>query len=180
MAGDLRAQVLDGHDTNIRASVLSVGGLLGSQLVTLSDASGNYPTTTPIGGDIGLDVNVIGGTIAVTGTVIATQGARDITAEAWLTEEVPPTDFEGAPVIVGTTAVEITFAGDTKSIKIQSSYANFGRIYIGKSNVTSAGANATDELEPGDAVIMDLDDDTNSVWVVADIAAQRVLKKALV
>lgn len=90
------------------------------------------------------------------------------------------TDFEGAPVTVGTTAVEVTFTGTTHSIKIQSSYDNTGIIYYGKSNVTNAGANAMGELAEGDAVIMDYNDSSNAIYVVSDTAAQTIYKKALI
>lgn len=89
------------------------------------------------------------------------------------------TDFEGGPVTVGTSAVEITFAGVTQSISIQADHDNTGTIYIGKANVTSAGANAMKRLEPGESVELDLNDAAAPIYVVASVVAQKVYKLAL-
>jgi len=62
---------------------------------------------------------------------------------------VIPTDFEGGPVTVGVSAVEITFTERTKSISIQAASGNAGTIFVGKSDVTSAGAGAVCELLDG-------------------------------
>jgi hypothetical protein len=89
-------------------------------------------------------------------------------------------DFEGGPVTVGTTAVELAFAGTTTSILIQSDPDNSGKVWVGKSNVTNAGANAMAQLEAGDAVSLDLDDAANAIYAVSDTSAQNVFKLALV
>ena len=89
------------------------------------------------------------------------------------------TDFEGAPVTVGTSATEITFAGTTQSIKLRSSVNNTGTIYLGKSNVTNAGANAMDEILPSEDVTLDLNDASNAIYLVSDTAAQTIYKIAL-
>lgn len=90
------------------------------------------------------------------------------------------TDFEGAPVTVGTTAVELTFSGTTQSIQIQADHDNSGTIWYGKSNVTNAGANAFGRLEAGEAVQFDLNDASTPVYAVSDTASQKVFKMALV
>jgi hypothetical protein len=89
------------------------------------------------------------------------------------------TDFEGGPVTVGTSAVELTFSGTTVTIIIQSDPDNTGRVWVGKSNVTSAGANAMTQLEPGDGLELSLDDSSNAVYAVSDTASQNVFKMAL-
>ena len=99
-----------------------------------------------------------------------------LTATVDLTE---PTDFEGAPVTVGTSAVEMTFAGKTQSIKLRSSVSNTGTIYLGKSNVTNAGANAMDEILPSEDVTLELNDSSNAIYLVSDTASQTVYKIAL-
>jgi len=92
---------------------------------------------------------------------------------------VAPTDFEGSPVTVGTTAVEITFAGTTQAVSISSDVENVGFVYMGKSNVTNAGANAMEKLEPGASVSIDFNDGTNAIYVVSDTADQTIYKLAL-
>ncbi len=94
------------------------------------------------------------------------------------TTDKSATDFEGGPVTVGTTAVEITFSGTPRTIFIQSDHDNTETIYIGKSNVTSAGANAMVRLEAGEAVSISLDDASNAIYAVAGGAGQKVYKLA--
>jgi len=89
------------------------------------------------------------------------------------------TGMNGAPVTVGTSAVEMTFTGVTQSIKISSSSTNGGTIYIGKSNVASDGSNALDELVTGQSLILELNDASEPIYAVASIAAQTVYKMAL-
>ena len=90
-----------------------------------------------------------------------------------------PVNFEGAPVTVGTTAVELTFSGKTKSIKVSSAKANTGTIYVGKSDVTNLGANAMDEIVPSQSLMIDFDDTSNAIYVVSSVAGQTVYKMAL-
>ncbi len=92
----------------------------------------------------------------------------------------PETDYEGAPVPVGTTEVEMIFSGTTKSIMIQSDPDNTGIIWVGKSNITNAGANAMVQLSPGQSVSINLDDSSNAIYAVSDTASQNVFKMALV
>jgi len=94
-------------------------------------------------------------------------------------DEKECTDFEGAPVTVGTTAVELTFTGTTQSIQISSANSNTGIIYVGKSNVTNAGLNAFDELVAGQSLVLEMNDASTPVYAVASIAAQKVYKMAL-
>lgn len=86
----------------------------------------------------------------------------------------------GGKISVGVAAVEATFAGSTKSIIISADSANTGTLYIGKSNVTSAGANAIAFLEPGESIVLDYDESTNFLYVVASVAAQNFWKGALI
>lgn len=90
------------------------------------------------------------------------------------------TDFEGSPVTVGTTAVEITFSGTTKAIFIQLDHDSTGTLWIGKSNVTNAGANAVVRLEAGEAITVELEDSSNAIYAISDTASQTVHKLALI
>jgi len=94
-------------------------------------------------------------------------------------EVASATDFEGAPISVGTTAVEVTFSGTTKTIFIQADHDNTGNIWVGKATVDLTGANATARLDAGEAISFDMDDSSNPVYVVSDAASQKVFKMAL-
>jgi len=112
-------------------------------------------------------------------------GADDGTVSAAnpipVTDVSVSTDMEGGGiVVVGTTAVAVTFTGVTKSIIISADIANTGTLYVGKSNVTNAGLNAFTYLEAGETLTIEYDDATNAVYVVASIAAQNFWKGALV
>jgi len=85
----------------------------------------------------------------------------------------------GGKVSVGTTAVAVTFTGTTYSIIITADQDNTGTLYIGKSNVTSAGANALCYLKSGERIMLDYDDSDNSLYVVSDTASQNFWKGAL-
>lgn len=88
-------------------------------------------------------------------------------------------DLEGGgKVAVGTTAVEVTFAGSTKSVVIRADKDNTGLLFIGESNVTNLGANAFTYLEAGDVLTIDYDDTTNGIYVVSDTVAQNFWKGA--
>lgn len=91
----------------------------------------------------------------------------------------PATGWNGDKVSVGTTAVEMTFTGTTKAIMIQADWDNTGTIWIGDSNITSAGLNAHIRLEAGDSIQMDLNDASAAVYAVSDTALQNVYKLAL-
>ena len=89
-------------------------------------------------------------------------------------------DMEGGGIVViGTTAVEMTFTGTPTAIILSAPLANTGTLYIGKSTVTSAGANAITYLEAGESLSIDYVDTTNALYVVATVAAQNVFKGAL-
>lgn len=91
-----------------------------------------------------------------------------------------PTDFTGAPVTVGTTAIKITFTGVTRSIFLQSDHNNTSsNIWVGKSNVTNAGANAMARLGQGESLTIELDDASNAIYVVSDTASQTLFKMAV-
>jgi len=83
-------------------------------------------------------------------------------------------------VAVGTTAVEITFTGTPQSIIISADTSNSGTLYIGKSDVTSLGANAIAFLEAGESVEIDYDDTSNALYVVASEASQNYWAGALI
>lgn len=85
----------------------------------------------------------------------------------------------GGMVSVGTTPVEMTFTGVPFHILLTADINNTGTLYVGKSNVTSTGANAVTFLQPGDALSMAYDDSSNAVYVVASAASQNVWKGAL-
>ena len=82
-------------------------------------------------------------------------------------------------VAVGTAAVELRFAGDTKSIIITAHPTNGAYIYVGKSDVTSDGANAIVILKAGESMTFDYDDFTNVVYVVGNSIGQSVIAGAL-
>ena len=94
-------------------------------------------------------------------------------------DQAETTGFNGGPVTVGTTAVEMTFTGVTQSIMIQSDPDNTGRVWFGGATIDSTGANALGQLEPGDAVTMDLNDAAAAVYAVSDTASQNVFKATL-
>lgn len=85
----------------------------------------------------------------------------------------------GNKVTVGTSAVEMTFTGTTKSLSIQSDHDNAGKVWFGLSNVDDAGANAFGRLAPGQSVTLDLNDSSVAIYAVSDTAAQTVYKVCL-
>ncbi len=91
----------------------------------------------------------------------------------------PATGIGGAPVTVGTTAVEMTFTGTTKVISIKSASTNTGLIWFGPSTVDNTGANAYGELTADSSVEIELDDDSAAIYAVSDVATQKVYKAAL-
>ena len=90
------------------------------------------------------------------------------------------TGINGGPVTVGTTQVEMTFTGVTRSIMIQSDPDNTGSIWVGLTGVTNAGGNAMVQLEPGDAIEIDLNDASAAIFAISDIVSQNVYKLALI
>jgi hypothetical protein len=91
------------------------------------------------------------------------------------------TDMEGGGIVsVGTTAVEMTFTGTPESIIISAVSTNTGIIYIGKSTVTNAGANAIAFLQPGESIELSYNDTTNAIYAVATVAAQSIIKGCLI
>lgn len=88
-------------------------------------------------------------------------------------------DIEGKGILtIGTTATELTFTGTTESIIVQAHPENTGYIYVGDSTVTDTGDNAIFLLESGMYITIDLDDSTQSIYVVASIADQKVIAGA--
>jgi hypothetical protein len=90
-------------------------------------------------------------------------------------------DIEGLGIqIVGTTAAQLTFTGTpTRSISITALETNTGYIYIGKSNVTTAGVNAFEVLRPGESFSIDYDDVTNPLYVVGSASGQQYISGAI-
>lgn len=89
-------------------------------------------------------------------------------------------DLEGGGMIaVGTTAVEVTFTGETSSILITADTSNSGTLYVGKSDVTNTGANAFDFLLAGESISIDYDDSANAIFVVASVVSQNFWKGAV-
>ena len=89
-----------------------------------------------------------------------------------------PTQYEGGEVTVGTSAVEVTFTGQTKSILIQADHSNTGNVWIGKSNVTSS-ANRMARLMAGESVTLTLNDASNPIYAISDTASQKIYKLAI-
>jgi len=82
----------------------------------------------------------------------------------------------GGKISVGTTPVEVSFTGSTKSIVITADKDNSGLIFVGKSDVASNGSNALTFLEAGDSITLDYDDVDNALYVVSDTASQNFWK----
>jgi len=91
-----------------------------------------------------------------------------------------PISFNGGPVTVGITSVELTFIGITKVISIKAASTNTGLIFFGPSDIDNTGANALGELTADAAVEIELNDADAAVWVVSDTVAQKVYKAALI
>lgn len=100
-------------------------------------------------------------------------------SDAIIAELADPTAWEGTAVVVGTTAVEMTFSTTTKSISIQSDPDNTGRIWIGGSDVSVTGAGAVKQLSAGESIDLDLNDDSDPLYAISDTAGQIVHKLAL-
>lgn len=90
-----------------------------------------------------------------------------------------PSGTNGGPVTVGTTEVEMTFTGTTRSIMLQSDSDNTGKIWIGLTGVTNSGGNAFVQLDPGSSMSMDLNDASNALFAISDTASQNVNRVAL-
>ena len=108
-----------------------------------------------------------------------TDRAEVTSDKALKVDQHTPTDLNGAPVTVGTSAVEMTFTGTPRSISIQADQDNSGDIWIGKSNIDNTGANAFGRLGPGRTVTIEFNDTTNAIYAVSDVASQKVYKMAL-
>jgi len=89
------------------------------------------------------------------------------------------TGFNGGPVTIGTTAVEMTFTGTTQGIGIQADHDNTGTIWIGGATVDSSGNNAIRRLEAGEAFDLDINDASAALYAVGSAASQKVFKLAL-
>lgn len=125
--------------------------------------------------------SLAGGNTVTVNNFPATQAISHASLDVALSTFSLPTDFEGGGKIsVGTSAVEVTFTGQTKYIIITADIANTGTLYVGKSNVTSAGANAGFPLEAGERAMIPINDASNALYVVASVASQNFWKGALI
>ena len=84
-----------------------------------------------------------------------------------ITALTTPTGINGAPVTVGTTAVEMTFTGTTKVIAIKAASTNTGLIWFGPATVTNTGANAYGELTADQGVEIELNDAATPIYCVS-------------
>ncbi len=111
----------------------------------------------------------------------ATDNRATVNTDGELRVGFEASDMEGGGKIsVGTTAVEATFTGSTKSIIITADDSNTGTLYVGESNVTNAGANAITFLPAGSSITIEYEDSSNAVYVVATAASQNFWKGALI
>jgi hypothetical protein len=117
--------------------------------------------------------------INVTSSALPTGAATEAKQDSIITQLTDSTMIRGADVTVGTTPVEVTFTGTTRSISIKAASTNTGVIYVGTSTVLSDGTNAVAELTADSAVSFDYNDGDLAVYVVASIAGQRIFKMAL-
>lgn len=100
--------------------------------------------------------------------------------QSLVTSNAIPTDMEGGgKIAVGTARIPVTFIGTTKSIIISAEVTNTGQLYVGKDDVESDGSSAIVFLEAGENIVIEYEDGTNDVYVVASIAAQNFWKGAL-
>ena len=91
----------------------------------------------------------------------------------------PASDLEGGGrVAVDTTPVEMSFTGTPRSIILTADPNNAGLLYVGKVDVTNAGANAVTFLRAGESVTLNYNDATNALYVVGSVAGQFVWKGA--
>jgi uncharacterized protein (UPF0261 family) len=96
------------------------------------------------------------------------------------TKETLSSDIEGLGLaVVGTTAVELAFTGDTKTIFISSVTGNTGQMYIGESTVTNAGVGAMYVLNPNDKISFDYNDSSNAIYVVSSVTPTSYIAGAI-
>lgn len=168
-------QLADGHNVAVSNMIPAVETGLATSAKQLAD--GHNVTIDNISTD---EVYVRGGGTAgsaVDGEVVTVQGIAGATAIP--VSFAAGTGLNGGDVSVGTTEVEMTFAGTTKSVQIQSKVANTGSIWVGLTGVTNVGANAFTQLSPGQSVSMDLNDASAAIFAISDVAAQTVYKVGL-
>lgn len=90
------------------------------------------------------------------------------------------TEFEAAAkVTVGTSAVELTFTGTTRTIILRSKKSNTGIIYLGGSDVANDDSMQFAVLYPGEVLTINYNDATNALYARSDTAAQVLYKGAL-
>lgn len=127
------------------------------------------------------DPNRVSGLLGHSGTSNAAETRRVVvTSKGALTvDTVEVTGFNGGTVAVGTTAVELTFTGDTQSIMITSDKDNSGVVYLGGSAVASDGSGAITYLNADQSVTLDLNDGDAPLYACGGTTGQKLYKLAL-
>ncbi len=90
-----------------------------------------------------------------------------------------PAGINGGDVSVGTSEVEMTFTGATRSLFVQSKVSNTGNIWIGLTGITNSGGSAFAQLQPGDGITLGLNDASAAIFAISDTAAQTIYRSAL-
>ncbi len=93
---------------------------------------------------------------------------------------IETTGFNGGPITVGTSIIELTFTGQTQAIGIQSDHDNVGIIWVGSDDITNSGNNAIARIGPGESLDIDLNDQDAALYVISDTASQKVYTFALI
>jgi hypothetical protein len=131
-------------------------------------------------------IPVIGGVSPIDGATPVSIYGDDTTHELYVKSittipvgTVSATGITGAPVTVGTTAVEMTFTGTTKVIAIKAASTNTGLIWFGPATVDSTGTGAYGELTADSSVEIELNDAAAPIYCCASVAGQKVYKAAL-
>lgn len=154
--------LIEYDDAVVTVGVTAAALPLPSGAATSVLQGGGLPAALGVGGGLKIDGS---------GTALPVSGA--------MTMGVAVDAEGGGKVAVGLTAVEVTFTGTTRIIIIQADASNSGTLYVGKSTVTSAGANALAVLAPGDSISLNYNDASQALYVCASVAAQNFWKGAL-
>ena len=89
-------------------------------------------------------------------------------------------DIEGlGDIVVGTTQVQIVFSGTPTTIRIKADAGNTGIIFLGKNGVLANGTNDFIRLVADDELTIDYDDTSNPLFVISDLAGQKISGGAL-
>lgn len=157
-------RAFDESEDRLRVDAEVTGNISGPQEVIISseedniqlgDQNGNLVSVTSESGKIGLDVNIIGGSI--TGDVVATQP--------------PLNSFQTSQYTIGTSIVQLTPSplSNRSSISLRVTCTGSNSIYIGNSSGTTTSNGYP--LYNGDTIQMDLST-TNSIYAIASAGGQ--------